>query len=156
MRERTTQRGKGLNMEIGKLSPAERIIGLFGVLLLIDSFIPWFRQCFTLLGSSVCGSHNAWNNALSLLATLIALAMVALILATRFGSVKLPPVGSISWGQLYLIAGVVVLVMVVLQVLVGDNGVHRFIGAYLGILFALGLAYGALQRSREPEPASTS
>ncbi len=145
-------------MEIGKLSPAERIIALFGLLLLIDSFIPWFHRCLNvgLLGGSICGSHSAWGNFLSWFAILIALVMVAQILVTRFGSVQLPSPGTLTWGKVHLIAGVVVLVMIVLQFLIGDDSLHRFIGAYLGILFALGLAYGALQRSREPEPAATS
>ncbi|HEX9343949.1 MAG TPA: hypothetical protein VF995_10085 [Actinomycetota bacterium] len=143
-------------MEIGKLSPAERIIALFGVLLLIDSFIPWFRICISFLTISRCGSHNAWDKGLSLIAVLLAVLMVAQIAATRFASVKLPNLGSLTWGQVHLIAGVAVLVLVLLQFIVGDSGVHRYFGIYLGILFSLGLAYGALQRSREPEPLATS
>jgi hypothetical protein len=139
-------------VDLNRLTLGARIIALSGLLLFIDSFIPWFRACVDLGafgGGKVCGSHNAWNNVLSLLAVLIALAMVVLVIMEAAGN-TLPPVGSLSWGQIYLIAGGVTAVFVILQVIIGDDGVSRSVGAYLGIVLAAALAYGGFLRSREP------
>jgi hypothetical protein len=139
-------------VDLNRLTLGARIIALSGLLLFIDSFIPWFRACadFTALGGGkICGSHNAWNNVLSLLAVLIALALVVLVVVEAMGN-QLPAVGSLSWGQLYAIGAGVVALFVLLQVIIGDDGVSRSVGAYLGIVFAAGIAYGGFLRMREP------
>ena len=58
-------------MDIGKLSPGERIIGGAGLVLFVDSFLPWFRF------GRAHANRGGWHNPLSTLAILIALAPVA-------------------------------------------------------------------------------
>lgn len=140
-------------MDLNRLTLGARIVALSGLLLFIDSFIPWFRQCVdfgSIGGGKICASHNGWSNALTLLATLIALAMVGLIVAELAG-VALPPLGAITWGQAQLIAGGVVLLFVLLQILIGDHKAPRSIGAWLGLVISAALVYGAFLRSREAQ-----
>ena len=145
-------------MDLNKLSPGERIIAAAGVLLFVDSFLPWFRYCLPIgnVGllrlSRPCVSHSAWANALSALAVLIAIAMVAQIAVTHFGSARLKPPGSLSWGQTHLFAGFAALALVILQFLSGDSPFGRAFGHYIGIVLAGAIAYGGMVRSREPEP----
>jgi drug/metabolite transporter superfamily protein YnfA len=141
-------------VNLNRLTLGGRIVAIAGLLLFIDSFLPWFRACAELPailgGGKVCGgTHNAWNNALSLIAVLVALALVGLVLAELAGT-ELPALGTITWAQVQLIAGGVVALFVVLQVLIGDSGASRSYGAYLGIVFAAALLYGTFLRSREP------
>lgn len=140
-------------MDFNKLSQSERIIGISGVLLLLFSFFPWFG-----LGD---GSTNAWDNVLSMLAVIIAVLMVLQVVLSRLTSVQLPTL-PVPWGKVHLGLGVTALVLVLLQLIVGDEvnlvvtsvELERKIGVYLGLLAAAGLAAGGFLRSKEPEGAS--
>jgi hypothetical protein len=136
-------------MDLNKLTPSEKIIGAAGILLFIDSFLPWFR--FSVFGASA--TQSGWSNVFSLLAVLVAVVMVAQIILSKFTAVDLPNLGNLSWGQVHLFAGVGVLALVVLQFLIGDSPYGRAFGIYIGILLSAGLAYGGFMRSREPEAA---
>jgi hypothetical protein len=147
-------------MDIGKLSRGERIIAGAGILLFVDSFLPWFRYCapfgyLHLRGvGDTCISHTGWSNALSALAFLVAIAMVVQIAVHHFSTARLAAPGGMSWGQAHLFAGFAVLALVILQFLAGDSPMHRAFGVYVGLVCAAGLAYGGMVRSREPEPTS--
>jgi len=137
-------------MDFNKLSQGEKIIVVSGVLLLVFSFFPWFG-----LGE---GSHNAWDNVLSLLAVLIGVVMVLQVVLANFTTVQLPAL-PVPWGQVHLGLGVLALVLVLLQLLVGDKvnvvvaeiELDRKVGVILGLLAAIGLAAGGFLRSKEPE-----
>jgi hypothetical protein len=139
-------------VDLNRLTLGGRIIALSGLLLFIDSFLPWFRRCAdfsSLGGGKICASHNGWNNALSLLGVLIALALVVLVVLEAAGN-ALPAVGTVTWGQITMGAAAVAAFFVILQVIIGDSGVSRSVGAYLGVVFALALAYGGFLRMRDP------
>lgn len=144
-------------MNLNRLTLGGRIVALAGLLLFIDSFLPWFRVCVDLgaFGGNRCASHSGWDNVLSLLATLLAIALVALIALELSGTVLPPLGGSITWKQIQLGVGAVILLFVALQVIVGDDGAPRYIGAWLGLVIAAGLAYGTFLRSRESETRLT-
>ncbi len=137
-------------MDFNKLSQSERIIAISGVLLLLFSFFPWFG-----IGE---GSHNGWDNTLSLLAVLIGIVMVVQIALARFSTVQMPAL-PVTWGQVHLGLGVLAFVLVLLQLLLGDEvgafgitvELDRKIGVFLGLLAAAGLAAGGFLRSKEPE-----
>jgi len=141
-------------MDIGKLSRGERIIGGAGVLLFVDSLLPWFRFCIGGVVFRACAHHNGWSNALSSLALLIAIAMVVQIGVHHFSTARMSAPGTMSWGQVHLFAGFAVLALVVLQFLAGDSPMHRAFGSYVGLVCAAGMAYGGMVRSREPEPTA--
>jgi hypothetical protein len=138
-------------MDLGKLTPGERIIGAGGTLLFLDSFFPWFRYCVNVVLFHRCVNHTGWSNILSTLAVLLAMAMVAQIAITRFTTSTVPTLGDVSWGQAHLFAGFAVLALVILQFLSGDSPLGRSVGLYIGLVLAAGIAYGGMIRSREPD-----
>lgn len=142
-------------MNLNRLTLGGRIVAIAGLLLFVDSLLPWFRACvnFGAFGGKVCGSHNGWDNALSLIATLLAIALVVLVVLDLAGT-TLPPLGTISWGMIQLGVAALAALFVLLQVIVGDHGVSRSFGAYIGIVLAAALVYGAYLRSREVTPAA--
>lgn len=138
-------------MNLNRLSLGARIVAIAGLLLFVDSLLPWFRACVDLgaFGGKVCGSHNGWDNALSLIATLLAIALVVHV-ALELAGTQLPALGGVTWAQVQLGAGALAALFVLLQVIVGDSGVSRSYGAYLGLVFAAALLYGTVLRYREP------
>jgi hypothetical protein len=129
----------------------------------IDSFLPWYSvssPSYTVGGIKIGGvslSRNGWQSPgsiWSILATLIAIAMVAQIVVTKLKLAKLPDkLGNFSWAQVHLIGGVAAVVLVVIKWL----NEHDFIGFgfWLGLLAAAGLAAGGYllsQQSSSAEP----
>jgi hypothetical protein len=139
-------------VNLNRLTLGGRIVGIAGLVLFIDSFLPWFRACadFGAFGGRVCGSHSAWDNVLTLLATLLTLGLLVMV-GLELAGTALPPLGNVTWKQVQLGAAAVILLFVVLQIIIGDDGAPRFVGAWIGLVAAAALAYGAFQRSREPE-----
>jgi hypothetical protein len=140
-------------VDLNRLTLGARIVALSGLLFFIDSFLPWFHACLDLSsigGAKICGSDNAWNKPFSLLATLIALVLVGVIVAELAGA-ALPRLGNITWGQAQLIGAGVVLLFVLLQILIGDHGASRYVGAWLGLIISAALVYGGYLRSKEAQ-----
>jgi hypothetical protein len=140
-------------VDLNRLTLGARIIALSGLLLFIDSFIPWFRSCADLRvigGGKFCVSDSGWGNALTILAVLVSLALVGLI-AAELAGVALPPLGGISWGQAQLIGSGVVAFFVLLQFLIGDHHLGRSVGSWLGLVIAAAMVYGGYLRSREAQ-----
>ena len=127
-----------------------------GILLFVDGLLPWFRTCFNGLGVKSCVTANAWDKPLSLLAMLLTLALVAEVIAVQLAKVTLPDLGSVTWGQVRLGASVAVLALIVLQLLIGIDPLSRYVFLYLGVVLAVALAYGTVQRNREAVAASPS
>lgn len=144
-------------MNLNRLSTGGRLIVAAGLLLFIDSFLPWFRACVDLggllggEGGEVCGdAHTGWSNALSLLGILLAVAMAVVVVLQASGT-ALPALGSLSWSQVMLGAGVLSALLIVLQLIVGDSPGERAYGAWIGAVLALLLLAGAVLYSREAD-----
>jgi hypothetical protein len=136
-------------VNLNRLTLGGRIVAIAGLLLFVDSLLPWFRFCLDFGAGKACASHNGWNNVLTLLATLLAIALVVEIVLEVAGR-SAPTVGALSWAQVQLGVGAVVALFVLLQVIIGDDGAPRYIGAYIGLVLAAGLVYGTYLRYREP------
>jgi hypothetical protein len=120
----------------------------------IDSLIPWHRECVHLFTTKVCGSENAWGTPFSLLASVLAIVLLAEVIAVQLMDQTLPAVGTFSWSQIRLVAAGLMLGLVVIQLIVGDHGVSRSFGVFIGLLLAAGMVYGTLVRNRESESAT--
>ncbi len=143
--------------KINELSLGEKIIGVTGILLFIDSFLPWFKKDFGV----VSYSKNGWGQFLSLLAILIAIALVVFVALRAFANLNLPEkLGNLGWGQVQLIAAAVSLALIVLQLAIGKSvsgvTIDRSYGIYVGVLLAAGMTYGAFLTTKDPArgPAS--
>lgn len=140
-------------MDFKKLSKAEQIIGGGGVVLLIASFLPWFKAEVKGLGLDVSSSASGWDYFLTgIVPTLIGLIMVAQIALTHFApQVKLP---ELPWGKVHLGLGIAAAVLVILRLLIGEDGegvvdISRQFGLFIATLASLALAVGGFLKSQE-------
>lgn len=145
--------------KLKELSNGEKVIGVSAVVLLINSFLPWYSVDLGVFGDY---SRNGWQAPsafLSMLAVLIGIAMGALVVVRALGAVELPEkLGGIGWGMAYLIGGGVAFLLVVIKWL--GNTDYTAFGLYLGLLCTAGLAVGgfltAKERGELPSSAPTS
>ena len=129
-------------MDLNKLTMPEKIISASAIVLLLASFLTWFKVSF--LGVSV--SFNGWDVGFlwCRLPVLLGIVMLAhIVIKNFFPQVNLPDA---PWDRIHLGAGVLAAVLVVLKLLVGEEhtGVDfdRGIGLILGALAAIGLGVG--------------
>ena len=131
-------------------------MGGAGILLLLFSFFPWWG--LKVAGGFASYSESGWGGFLALLGLLIALAIVVVLILDKLTTVKLPDL-PLPWNQVYLIASVVSAALILLEFLVGrsEHGVDldRRVGAFLGLIAAIGMAVGAFLRTKEPQVGST-
>lgn len=127
-----------------KMPLGEKIILPAGLVLLIDSFIPWYhaKACFL----DVCASANrsGWESPggiWSILAVLLGLAMAVVVGLTRFTQVQLPalPQG-LTWARVYLGAGALAALFVLIK-LINHSG-NLSIGFFIGIICVIALVAG--------------
>ena len=158
-------------MDISKLTLSDKIIAGSGILLFIASFLTWFSASSSVSGggdltdlgidpadfSGSLGSVNGWDVGFlwAGLPALLGLIAAAAVLLPKLSEVKLPEL-PIPWGQAFLGAGALAALLVILKLLIGEDGggsetfsgvtvkvdIDRGIGIFLATLASLGLAYG--------------
>jgi hypothetical protein len=138
-------------VDVKKLSTGEKIIGISGIVLFIDSFLDWFGA----KAGPFSAKDNAWGFTLPLLAVLLGIAMVVLVALRASGVVMPEKVGGFGFRLLYLLGGLAFL-LVLIKIIVGPDipdipGVDktREIGAYIGLLCTAGLAVGGFMAAKE-------
>lgn len=131
---------------IQAMSNGEKLIAGGGIVMLIASILPWYSVDF-IFGSI---NRNGWQSPgaiWSILATLLAVALAAAVIAPKFGNVTLPDLGGVTWGQAFLAGGVAVVILVLIK-LVNESSYMSF-GFYLGIIAAIAIAAGGFLRFQE-------
>jgi hypothetical protein len=132
--------------KINELSTSEKLIAAGGIVMLIASFLPWYRVSF--LGFSV--SANGWESPgaiWSILAVIVSVALVLSVVLPKFGNVTLPDLGGVTWGQAFLAGGIAVAVFLVLK-LVNHSSDLSF-GFFLAILAAAAIVAGGFLAFQE-------
>jgi hypothetical protein len=136
-------------MDLSRLSRGERYVVLAGGFLLLDLiFFPWHRYSgvFAFLGGDPTRTALQSPNALQgTLAFLVAVAMVAQVIMTRFTSQKVNP----ALVKLQPAAGLAVLGLLAWKLSIDLNNLS--VGAYLGLPLAVALAFGGLMMARDPD-----
>ena len=150
------------------LSLGEKIVAIAAILLFIDGFLPWYKAgggSVSIGGVRVFHvptvTRSGWESPgafFSIVAILLALAMVAILAIRVFGAANLPEkVGSLGWGLLYFIAGAFALLLVVLKWLNEHDAISY--GFWIGLACTLGLAAGgyliAAERGEMPPIGNT-
>lgn len=130
--------------KINEMSTGEKLIAGGGIVLLIASFLPWYKVSVSALGFSASASASGWESPgalFSILAVIIGVVMAAAVLAPKFSTVQLPDLGgSLTWGQAYFAGGIATLVLVIIKFL--DHSSNLSYGFFLGFLAAIALAAG--------------
>jgi hypothetical protein len=121
-------------MELVKRLPVGRqlILGA-GVLLLIDTFLPWQKVSI----GPFSNSWNAWHGFWGVLLGLLTIVLLAWVAARALG-VELP--ATVPDGLTTGALGVLILLFAVIKNLVDDFSAW---GSYLGVILAIGVAAGA-------------
>jgi low temperature requirement protein LtrA len=128
--------------QLNALAPRTLLLGA-GVLLLIDTFLPW--QSVSIF------SRNAWHGFWGVVLCLVVVALVAICVAQRVG-VALPP--GIPYGLVTLALGGLSLVFAVLKNLTDEvSAWGSYVGIALSALVALG-AWRVFGESGEKLPAA--
>ena len=131
-----------------KLSPANMVVLVAGLVMLIGSFLSFYTV--TLFGHTI--SSNAWSSGLFGIATVVVLCGV--VMATHValstfasGVTFADTVLGLTWDQVHLVLGFQATIMM-LAFLIDDRGVLNFgVGFWLMLLSAIALLVGAIMRT---------
>ena len=130
------------------LSMGEKLILIAGVVLLIASFLPWYRIDLGPFGDV---SRNGWQSPgafWSIIAVFIGLAMSGVVAVKTFSAVELPSdIGGQSWARIHPGGGAVALLFLIIK-FINENSYLSF-GFYIGFIAVLALAGGALLMFRD-------
>jgi hypothetical protein len=139
--------------DMSKMSLGSKILAGSGILLLIFSFFAWQKVC---VFDIACASANMWGGDGSIFGTLAGIALIALIgweVATMLGAT-----GGINIGQpaskISAYIGFAVAALAILRFIFALTESPAF-GAFIGLILALGVAYGAWLRFQEPAVADS-
>jgi hypothetical protein len=135
-----------------KLSPANIVILIGGVVILLGSFLDFQKAKSASFQSP--GGSSAWSTGLFLIATipvLIGVVMAAHVALVAFApQVKLPEkVLGLNWNQVHLVLGFQATIMMLAFLVHSTPGSDKAIGLYLMLLAAIALFVGAVLRMQE-------
>lgn len=143
--------------KLKEMTNGEKLMVGGGIVLLLLSFFRWFEVCvdFSVIGGGTrCAGHSGWSNFLSLLGILIAVALATVVILRRTGAANLPEkLGNLAWNQVYMIAGIAVFALILLQTLVGDSGADRTIWLWLSVLVSAAIGAGGYLSMQESKSA---
>lgn len=128
---------------INELSTGEKLIAGGGIVLLIASFLPWYKVSASFGDFSVSASANGWEApgaVFSILAVIIGVVLAGAVLGPKFGNMQLPALGSITWGQAFAGGGIATIVLVIIKFLNESDSLSY--GFYVGLIAAAALAAG--------------
>jgi uncharacterized integral membrane protein len=130
--------------KINELSTGDKLIAGGGILLLIASFLPWYKVTVSFAEFSASASANGWeapNALVSILAVIIGVIMAGAVIASKLGNMQLPALGSsITWGLAYVSGGGACLALVILKFILESSSISY--GFFLGFIAAVALAAG--------------
>ena len=140
-----------------KISPANIVILVAGVVILIASFLAFYKleipkQTFGNITIGGSTSYNAWSTGQFLIATLPALlgaVMAAHVVLAAFSNVDFPEtVLGLTWDQIHLALGFQAALMMI-AFLIRSNPYSSFgIGFWLMLIAGVALLVGAIMRVR--------
>jgi hypothetical protein len=145
-------------VDLNKLTTADRVILVAGIVFLVAMFLPWYGLDFGSFGSA---SNTGWDYFLTgILPLLLVIVMVGQIAITRFSTTELPAL-PLPWAQVHLIAGAAVAVLLILRVIItseeSGGGItvelDREWGLWVALVAAIGVGVGGFLKSQEGEDA---
>jgi hypothetical protein len=119
-----------------RLLSASTVIVAGAALFVADSFLPWNRAC-----RGKCLNFNLWHGAVGIEAGVAAIAVLAFESSTALG--RTPRLG-VEPSRVGAVGAGLVLFFTVLKI--GVDHAYLFIGAWLGLALAVGVAYLAYTR----------
>ena len=145
MSEPSGSGGKG-GFDMGAMSLADKLLLIGGVLLVIDSFMPWQGICIGPLG---CYNIKATGGSGSFFGVLMLLGALALIVWEIMGAMgNSIDVGGMPPAKVSGFLGLGVAVLGIVKFLLAAFNLGRW-GSWLGLILILVVAYGAFLKLKE-------
>jgi hypothetical protein len=132
----------GVSMDLSKIKNGQKIVLVAGIVLIINLFLPWYRLDLGI----VSGSWNAFHDFLAWFGSFLAIAAAVIIALKVFSSVKVNA-GPLKAEHIAFALGVLGLVFILISLLVNTDVL--FIGVFIGLIAAAGLAYGTFVAMKE-------
>jgi hypothetical protein len=126
-------------MDINKLSNGGKIVGVAGIVLIINLFLPWYGA-FGFSLNAFDAEFLAWGGSFFAIAGAVVLVLKQLEITDL-------KAGQFSAEQLALLLGAIGAVLVILR-WITETDLVKF-GVYLGIIAAVGVAAGSFMALRE-------
>jgi hypothetical protein len=147
-------------VDTSKLSVGDQIAAVSGVVLLIALFLPWYGVDVDFAGVTGSASASAWEalGFIDILLFLAALVAIGVPVAKATGSLP----DDVPGPLLVLVAGGVAVLLVLFRIIDlptpdfgGGVDFSREWGIFLGLIAAVGVAYGGWRANEEAPAAST-
>jgi len=147
-------------VDLSKISTGEKVIGIAGIVLFIDSFLGWlgYKSDLGPLGTN-SAAGSAWDFTLPTVAVLIGIVLAVVVILRAFGVTVPEQLGPIGLGFAYLVLGAFAFLLVLIKLVVGPElpevakafGVEktREIGIFIGLICTAGLAAGGYLVAKE-------
>ena len=129
-------------MDLSKLKKGQMIVLGAGLLLFINTFIPWQRYDFFYVGVNV----NAWHYFLAWFGSFLGIAAAVLIALKVIANMKINA-GPLKVEHLAFVLGALGFLFVFIQLL--SHLGSMFVGVWLGLLFAAALVFGTFLAMKE-------
>ena len=133
--------------KLNALSMGEKLAAGGSAVLIIFSFLPWYKYSFGGFEELGIDGGSVSRHALQspgaiwgIIAFFAAIALLIAILGPKFANLQLPALGSVTWGQAFLGLGALALVCVILKFI--NESSYLAFGFYIGFLAALAMAAG--------------
>ena len=151
-------------MDLDKLTTGDKLIAGSTIALFIFSFLPWFSVSVEggLGFSGTVGDLSGWDVGFlwGRFPLFLAVLMAAYVGVKAFSPDTKLPTLPVAWGQALLGVGILCLFLVVLKLLLGEDGgipdafsegieISRAYGLYLSVLATVGLAIGGFFKMQE-------
>jgi hypothetical protein len=149
-------------VDLNKLNTGDKVVVGSAIVLFIAYFLTWFTVEIDGFGSAGNASGSDVGFLWSTFPMLIGLALAGLVIASKLFDVKLPEL-PVPWGQVFLGAGALAAILVILKLLIGESDegipgveVNRSFGLFLATLAAIGLAVGGYLKMQAGEDTPTT
>jgi hypothetical protein len=149
-----SQGGSKPSFDIAAMSMATKAMLISGILLLIDSFLPWQKVCVEFLGQGACASASAWGGNGSWAGLIMGILLIVLILfeVSKLANMSMELPIAPTKAAAYL--GFAVVVFGLLKfIIVLTSDVSAAFGAWLGVILLAALGYASFLYLKAEETA---
>jgi hypothetical protein len=147
-------------MDLSKLTTGDKVIAGSALAYFIFLFFPWFEVDIAGIDFGSAGEYNGFDVGFlwGVFPFILALLMVVIVAVRAFSPDASLPELPIGYGQLLLGIGALAALLVVLKLLIGEDGgvgvnFSRSFGLFLAALAAIGLAAGGFLKMQEGDDA---
>ncbi|MEO8476436.1 MAG: hypothetical protein ABI572_05210 [Actinomycetota bacterium] len=142
-----SQGGSKPTFDMASMSMATKGVLITGILLLIDSFLPWQKFCAEITGvQTFCAKWSAWNGSGGFFGLMMGIALIVLLLfeGSQLANMNMNMQLPVSRAKAAAYLGFAVVVFGLLKfLLVLTSEVSAGFGAWIGVILLAAMAYAS-------------